>query len=113
METTGLGAIEQEGAGGHGSSGNEVRQLDEEAAMSSKLPGFLHVVEDERASVSESDFRGLPGGAGALVPESGRFPWGFVIVGWNQGADDFPRWFDGLEAFETVFCEITRFFARF
>ena len=55
------------------------------------------LIQDERASVSEIDFRGFPACAGALVPEFGRVGREFVFVGWNPGADGLPRWFDGLK----------------
>jgi len=59
--------------------------------------GASGVFQDESASVSEIDFRGFPACAVGLVPEFGRVGWGFVVVGWNPGADGLPRRFDGLE----------------
>ena len=64
---------------------------------SSRGPQASGVFQDERAAVSEIDFRGFPGVPGALVPEFGRLGWGFVIVGWNPSADRLPGRFDGLE----------------
>ena len=57
--------------------------------------------QDERAAVSEIDFRGFPSGFGALVPEfESGVGSGFVIVGWNPGADRLPWRVDGLEGFD-------------
>ena len=64
---------------------------------SSRWPRASRVFQDEGAAVSEIDFRGFPGGAGALGTEFGRLDRGFFIVGWNPGADGLPGWFDGLE----------------
>ena len=55
------------------------------------------VVEDEPASVSGINFRGFPYRAGGLVPESGRFGRGFVIVRRDPSADGLPWWVDGFE----------------
>jgi hypothetical protein len=59
------------------------------------MPRSSGVFEDESASASEIDFLGFPARASGLVPEFGRVGWGFVIVGWNLGADDLPRRFEG------------------
>ena len=50
---------------------------------SSLRPRVSGVFQDERAAVSEVDFRGFPGGAGGLIPEFGGVGSGFVIVGWD------------------------------
>ena len=65
---------------------------------SRRWPRVSGLFQDERAAVSEIDFRGFPSGFGALVPEfESGVGSGFVIVGWNPGADRLPWRVDGLE----------------
>ena len=68
---------------------------------SRRWPRVSGLFQDERAAVSEIDFRGFPSGFGALVPEfESGVGSGFVIVGWNPGADRLPWRVDGLEGFD-------------